>query len=126
MLRRLFSSTPLIRLNCIDCRLYDRQTKLCRINRLNAIDNRMDDNICGIEGKKYYPLDKTNLIKSKQADKYSVITGLLIIASLPIVYNDIYFIGFTLSLCLGEKILSDVSKDFKKKYLEDNEISEDN
>ena len=125
MLKRFFSSSPLIRLNCSDCRLYNRQTKLCKINKLNAIDNRIDDNICGIEGKKYYPLDKTNLLKSEKCDKNSVISGLLIIASLPIVYNDVYFIGFTLSLCLVERIFSDTSRDFKKKYLEDNDISED-
>ena len=38
----------------------------------------MDDNICGAEGKKYFPLDKTNLIKSETCDKYRVISGLLI------------------------------------------------
>ena len=125
MLKRLFSSTSSIRLNCLDCRLYNRQTKVCRINNLNAVDNRMDDNICGAEGKKYFPLDKTNLIKSQTCDKYQIISGLSTIASLPILYNHVYCIGFTLSLFLVERMLSDTSRDFMKKYLEDNGISED-
>ena len=123
MLKRLFSSRPL---NCLDCRLYNRQTKLCRINNLSAINNRIDDNICGVEGKKYFPLDKTNLIKSQRCDKYQVISGLLTIGSLPILYNHVYCIGFTLSLFLVERMLSDTSRDFKKKYLQDNYIIENN
>ena len=63
MLKRLFSSIPLIRLNCIDCKLYNRKTNLCKINNLNAINNRIDDNICGTDGKKYLPLDKTIIYK---------------------------------------------------------------
>ena len=122
MLKRLFSSRPL---NCLDCRLYNRQTKLCRINNLSAINNRIDDNICGVEGKKYFPLDKTNLIKSQRCDKYQVISGLLTIGSLPILYNHVYCIGFTLSLFLVERMLSDTSRDFKNKYLQDNDICDD-
>ena len=109
MLKRLFSSRSL---NCLDCRLYNRQTKLCRINNLSAINNRIDDNICGVEGNKYFPLDKTNLIKSQRCDKYQVISGLLTIGSLPILYNHVYCIGFTLSLFLVERMLSDTSRDF--------------
>ena len=124
MLKRLFSSTPINKLNCIDCRLYNKKTKLCRINNLNAINNRIDDNICGIDGKKYYPLDKTNLIESEKCDKYSNISGLLTIASLPILYNDIYFVGFTLSLFMVERILSETSRDFNDKYIKDNNISD--
>jgi len=104
--------------------LYNKKTKLCKINKLKAIDNRMDDNICGIDGKKYNPLDKTNLIKSERSEKYSDISGLLTIASLPILYYDIYFVWFPLSSFMVGKIFLNISRDFKEKYLEDNDISD--
>ncbi len=59
MLKRLFSS---MLKNCSECRLYDRTTKLCKINGVNAIKNRLDDNICGLDSKQFWPLDTTNLI----------------------------------------------------------------
>lgn len=121
MLRRLFSSTPLIRFNCSNCRLYDKTTKLCKINQLNAIDNRMDNNICGIDGKKYNPLDTTNLIKSERYEKYSYIVRVFAIASLPpMICYDAYFVGF--ALLIGDLILSEKSINFKDKYLEDNDL----
>lgn len=125
MLKRLFSSTPLIRLNCIDCKLYNRKTNLCKINNLNAINNRMDDNICGTEGKKFLSLDKTNLIKSMESTKYSNISGTLFVASLPIVvYCDVYFAWFPLYSFMIASIFRDVSRDYNEKYLKDNDISD--
>ena len=125
MLKRLFSSTPLIRLNCIDCKLYNRKTNLCKINNLNAINNRMDDNICGTKGKKFLSLDKTNLIKSMESTKYSNISGTLFVASLPIVvYCDVNFLWFSCYSFMVTSIFVDLSKDCKDKYIKDNNISD--
>ena len=122
MLKRFFSSMSINKLNCYDCRFYNNKTKLCKINKLNAIENRMDDNICGIVGKKFMSLDKTNLIESDKCDKYSNISGFLTIASLPILYYNVYFLWFPLSSFMVTSIFVDLSKDFKNKYINDNNI----
>jgi hypothetical protein len=33
----------------------------CKLNRANAFDNRLDDNICGKDAKQFSPLDKKYL-----------------------------------------------------------------
>ena len=47
MLKRLLSSILVNKLNCSNCRLYNRTTKLFKINQLNAFSNRLDNENCG-------------------------------------------------------------------------------
>ena len=126
MLRRLFSSSVINKLNCYDCRLYNKKTKLCKINRLNATDNRIDDNICGISAKKFWILDKTNLIKSKALTKYSNNIELCGFISLPcIIFYDYNMIYLSFSSFIIAGITSDISRKYEEKYLNDNDINND-
>ena len=129
MLRRLLSSIPInkvILLNCIDCRLYNRTTKLCKINKLIAFENRLDDTICGIDGKKFWSLDKTNLIKSEKYNRISDYTGIISITSLPCAmffdYRLLFlsYISFTITA-----VGFNMSLEYKQKYLDDNDINDD-
>ena len=124
MLRRLFSST-INKVNCSDCRLFNSKKKSCKINNLNATENRIDDNICGLEGKKYWELDKTYLIKSNTYYKYSTCFGIFTLSSLPfLIFYDFGVIYFTIySLIVGE-LFSDISEDYKKRYLDNNDIND--
>ena len=117
MLRRLFSSNPGNKLNCTDCRLYNGNTKLCKINKLNATENRIDDNICGIEGKKFWSLDKTNLINSKTVLNYSTNIRLFTLASLPcVIFYDCRIIYLSFSSWMIASMFLDISIDYKEKY----------
>ena len=126
MLKRLFSSLPNNKLNCSDCRLYYKITKLCKINKLNAIDNRIDDTICGIDAKKFWSLDKTNLIKSEKYSRYSGFVALYGFLSIPGFLLLDYRILFSsiLSFFISE-MYSDESLKYEKKYLDDNNINDD-
>lgn len=130
MIRRFFSSikndiTKNLNKNCFDCRLYNRTTKLCKLNNLYASENRIHNDVCGIDGRKYFALDKTNLINSNKYLKYSTRLLTFTISSFPfiIVYDFRVAILTTLSLLYGN-MLEMLSKDYKKQYLEDNNISE--
>jgi hypothetical protein len=128
--RRLFSSINKSfanKLNCSGCRFYDKQTTLCRFNNLNALNNRADDNICGIDGKHYWKIDETNLIKSHKYYKYS---SWLLLSTLP--SSTIFcLIDYPYSLygcpylCLvfySSYIFATIGNDYKKKYKHDNNI----
>ena len=83
MIRRLLSTMPINKLQCSDCKLYNPTTKVCKMNNSFAFENRLDDNICGVNGKKFLPLDKMNLIIAEQFDKYSGYFGFCTIISGP-------------------------------------------
>ena len=53
ILKRLFTSISLNIFNCSNCRLYNRKTKICKINKLNALENRFNEKICGSDAKKH-------------------------------------------------------------------------
>ena len=119
-IRRLFSTNLAnnVYKNCVDCRLYNNKTKLCKINKINATDNRMNDNICGIDGKKFWALDKTYLIKSIEAKNASDNFALFALVTLPCGILSISFMSFIFS-CVS----SDNSNEYEKKYLDDNDIN---
>lgn len=125
MFKRMFSSAHIKTFNCSNCRLYVPATKLCKINQSLAMNNRIDYNICGTLAKKYWPLDKTNLIASHIYADIGDITGLFAWASFPcaIVY-DIRIVGFTALSALISNSCLHVSKKYKKIYLDENDISE--
>ena len=124
MLRRLFSST-IHKVNCSDCRLFFSKNKLCKINNLNATENRIDDNICGIDGKKYWTLDKTYLIKSNTLFKYSRCFGIFTLSTLPyLLFYDFSIIYLTVLSLFIEGEISDRSEYYKKKYLDNNDIND--
>lgn len=125
MFKRMFSSAPIKTFNCSNCRLYDPVTKLCKINKSPAIDNRIDYNICGILAKRYWPLDKTHLIASHTYYDISNIVGLFALTSFPcaIVY-DFRMLGFTALTAIISSSCLHVSKKYHKIYLDDNDISE--
>lgn len=122
MLRRVFS-TVASKKNCSDCRLYNRATKTCKLNNLNAFDNRLNDNICGIDGKKFWALDDTYLIKSQHYDKIADYSGLFgLLSTLSWIYTD------SITLCLSSFacvyisfIFTEISEDAKKKYLDNDD-----
>ncbi len=121
----MFSSAPIKTFNCSNCRLYDPSTKLCKINKSLAINNRIDYNICGTLAKRYWPLDKTNLIASHLYSNISDITEFFALTSIPfaIVY-DFRMLGFTALTAVISSSCSHVSKKYHKIYLDDNDISE--
>lgn len=128
MLKRLFTSKSLNKLNCTNCRLYNRKTKICKINNLNALENRLNEEICGIDAKKYWLLDETNLIKSRQYARFSELYSILTLMSIPsIFYFDMHYMSiFTLFISAHSvEMCYDLSVDYKKKYFEDNVINEE-
>lgn len=77
--RRLFSSN---KLNCSDCRLYDKNTKLCKFNNLNAFENRLDDIKCGPNAINFMYLDKSKLVKSDIYISHSTIYSFFTVGTL--------------------------------------------
>ena len=130
MLKKLFSSIPInnkSRLNCADCRLYNPTTKLCKINKLNALENRLDDKNCGLDGKNFWSLDKTNLIKSEQYYKYNRYMQYITIISLPcVIIIDFKIIFFSIISFIIEDTIGNISLKYKQKYLNDNNINDIN
>jgi hypothetical protein len=127
MLKRVFSSSTttinLYKKNCIDCRLYNKKTKICKINKLNAIDNRINENICGIDGKKFWALDKTYLIKSIQAENFSGNLSLFTLASLPCaIFYDWHILSISFMSFMASCVSSANSSEYERKYLDDNDI----
>jgi hypothetical protein len=124
MIRRFISFTP-IKLNCSDCRLYNRNTKLCKINKLNATENRIDPNICGIDGKHFWALYKTDLIKSETNKLYSDGFELVALVGLPYaIFYDFRIVYLSFSSLIIANIFSDISEKYKEKYLDDNDIND--
>jgi hypothetical protein len=121
----MFSSAPIKTFNCSNCRLYDPVTKLCKINKSLAMDNRMDYNICGTLAKRHWPLDKTNLIASHIYSDIGDISGLFAWISFPcaIVY-DFRMLGFTALTAVISSSCLHVSRKYHKIYLDDNDLSE--
>jgi hypothetical protein len=125
MLRRMFSSAPIKTFNCSNCRLYNPTTKLCKINKSLAINNRIDYNICGTLAKRHWPLDKTNLIASHIYSDIGDINGLFAWVSFPCaIIWDLRMLGFTALTAVISSSCLHVSKKYKKRYLDDNDISE--
>lgn len=130
MLRRFLSTStinPTNKINCVDCRLYNRKTKLCAFNKLNAFDNRLDQTICGIEGKKFWSLDKTHLIKSESYQTYSVYSDGFSICLIPLALVTDY------RLLVASVILMNISYNFellsnksKQKFLDENDRNDSN
>ena len=63
MLRR-YSSTSTKKILCKDCTFFKPSNGICKFNRLDAFDNRMNDKICGRNAKQFWPLDNTYLKRS--------------------------------------------------------------
>jgi hypothetical protein len=125
MFKRMFSSAPIKTFNCSNCRLYEPSTKLCKINKSPAMDNRIDCNICGILAKRHWPLDKTNLIASHIYSDIGDINGLFAWVSFPCaIIWDLRIIGFAALTAVISSSCLHVSKKYKKRYLDDNDISE--
>ena len=126
MLRRWCSSVPKFVPNCSDCRLYNQTTKLCKINKLNAFENRLDDGGCGRNGNNFWSLDKTHLIQSEEYDKYQGLFGLLAILSVPsaIIFHNYNFIFSSIIALYAAEICSDLSDKYKQKFLDVNNIDD--
>lgn len=127
MLRRVFS-TVASKKNCSDCRLYIRATKTCKLNNLNAFDNRLNDNICGIEGKKFWALDDTQLIISQKYEKivgYFGVSGILSAFVWAFIDTNAWFLFSTCASFYFGLLFIDLSEDAKKKYL-NNDDNNDN
>jgi hypothetical protein len=125
MFKRMFSSAPIKTFNCSNCRLYNPTTKLCKINKSPATDNRIDYNICGILAKRYWPLDKTNLIASHLYSDIGDTIGFFALTSFPCaIIWDLRIMGFTVLSALISNSYVDVSRKYKKLYLDDNDLSE--
>ena len=123
MLRRLFSTSPSNKLNCVDCRLYNRTTKLCAFNKLNAFENRLNETICGLDGKKFWSLDKTHLIESERYSRVAALFGIYGIISAPCsIVIDIRLLVTSFASFYFADIFADMSGESKQKYLDDNQI----
>ena len=124
IIRRFISSAP-IKLNCFDCRLYNKNTKLCKINKLNASENRIDPNICGIDGKHFWALYKTDLIKSETNKLYSDGFNLVAFVGLPYaIFYDFRIVYLSCSSFIIARVFLNISKTCKEKYLDDNGIDD--
>ncbi len=124
MLKRLFSTISINKINCSDCRLYNKTTKICKLNSLNASDNRFNNDVCGIKGDKFWPLDKTNLIISETYFKQSAGVMVFTLSSLPfgLLYDGKFAVLSYISLLIGSS-LSVLARDHENKYFDDNDIS---
>lgn len=121
--KRSFSS--IAKLKCSDCRLYDKKTDLCKLNSLHAFENRGDEGVCGVNGKKYLAIDKTNLTESDEYFKYSVMSHAFAVGSLPFaVVYDFRILAFTYSSWVLGWSFELLSNGCKQKYLEDNDVRE--
>lgn len=124
--KRFFTSTSLNKFNCSNCKLYNRKTKICKINNLNAFENRLNEEICGLNAKNKLLLDETNLIKSEEFKKNSAFYTLLSIATIPsVLYIDFKCILLSIITLYSAKISNKISDDYKKKYFEDNDLDID-
>lgn len=124
--KRFFSSISLNKFYYSNCRLYNRKTKICKINNLNALENRLNEEICGLDAKKLWLLDKTNLIKSNKFREYCMNFTILSISPIPFAfYFDIYCIFTSIISIYFADICIDISDDYKKKYFKDNDIDEE-
>lgn len=124
MSRRLYSSVPINKLHCSDCKLYNPTTQICKMNNVNAFQNRLDDKNCGLNGKNFWALDKTNLIQSERYYKYSGYFGLFAITSVPcgILIDYKFFLWSFISFYFAD-ILSDMSEKSKHNFFHDNNIT---
>lgn len=128
MFKKSFSTTPAIltrvaKLKCLDCRLYNGKSGICKLNGLSAIENRGNEDICGLDGKRHLLLDKTNLIESQDYFKYSVISYSFTIVSFPFAaFYDLRIMAFTYSSWVIGWSFELLSKGYKQKYLEDNDV----
>ena len=126
--KKSFSTTPAVltrvaKLKCSDCRLYNAKIGICKLNGLSAMENRVNEGICGLDGKKHWPLDKTNLIESQSYFKYSIIAYSFTIGSLPsAAFHDLRIMAFTYSSWVIGWAFELLSKEYEQKYLENNDI----
>jgi hypothetical protein len=96
---------------------------VCKLNGLSAIENRVNEDICGLGGKNHWSLDKTNSIESQGYFKYSVISYSFTIGSFPFAaIYDSRIMAFTYSSWVLGWAFELLSKGCQQKYLEDNDI----
>lgn len=121
MYRRLISTKTV---KCSNCKLYNKGVKLCKLNLNHALSNRLDEKICGIDGKQYWELDKTNLIlsiDSKIASGIFLFTGSM--SLIPLYSFTSYECGVFSILCFaGSYACSNSSTEYYQQYLDDNFI----
>lgn len=129
MIRRFFSSikNEVKKSDCSNCRLYNRTNKLCKLNNLLASENRTINGACGIDGTKYFPLDKKNLYVSNMYLACSISYTMFGIGYLfpYMIFHDfsIMMAIFSGSTIVIGNMYSLIAMDYKKKYLEDNNIT---
>ena len=129
MFRRLMST----KISCSNCRLYEKKTQLCKINKKRALSNRLDDDFCGYYGKKFWELDKTKLILSNDCKMVSNIllfisAGSLIPAYIEVCEGDYgipIFLFAILSNACSYKFL-EFSTEHYQQYLDDNNLDDNN
>ena len=90
--------------------------------KLNALENRFNKEKYCIDEKN---IDETNLIKSIQFEKYTAFYYGLTLISIPnVIFIDFKFVSSMIISLYFVNICNNISNDYKKKYLEDNDINE--
>jgi hypothetical protein len=95
---------------------------------MDAHHNRMDETICGPNGKRYWELDKTYLLISEKCRKYSLF---FLFSSPPLLLTLSYFLSYPYTLMIGPTVaytiylsyaLSILSIESKEQYKLDNYV----
>ena len=124
MLKRTFTTQTKTILECVDCKFYNRASSICKLNGANWLANRADENICGVGAKKFFPLNKTNLLKAEQANTNAglfYLTGVCIVPIGLFVDFKLCFSSF-LFFIIGDSF-GELAEKYKKEYEKDNEIN---
>ena len=119
MLRR-YLSTSTKRILCKDCTFFKPSNGICKFNKLNAFDNRMNDKICGRNAKQFWPLDNTYLKRSIICCNLHI--GSVTIAIYGIYISSEYVLAFGALSAFTNYILVNI---YNKKFYDANHIDKE-
>jgi hypothetical protein len=108
------------RIICKDCTFFKPSNGICKFNRLNAFDNRMNDKICGRNARHFWPLDETYLKYSSICAMLSIGSGSMFLYAFEI--SNGYVLGFGALSGFINWMLVNI---YKKKYFDANHIDEE-
>ena len=122
--RKLFSTSIIKKIpECTNCRLVDKSTNLCKLNNSHWLSNRIDQNICGLDGIKFWEIDKTKLLQAERVGNNSTICFVIGITSIiPAIQINTYFLISSAIFCSLGDYYDKLYQKLIKEYNQDNLI----
>jgi hypothetical protein len=125
MLRRFSTVSIKYIVECKECRFLNKETNICKLNNVIWLNNRANEDICGLNGKKYWPIDKTYLEKSiKSKNNSQILFGMAFTSLMTACFliNDIKFMGMSIIFGYFGNNQYDKSYEYREQYEKDNQI----